>query len=84
MVHSKKYLPVLIGYRDKFDQGRVWCPFCAKWYEFNYVLDMDSGEISQGGPDCDHFPNGYYIKTLNLNELRLILREKDTVPPPSK
>jgi len=66
MIQQNKYLPILTGYRDKFDKGRVWCPFCAKWYEHSFTLDMASGEISQRGVDCDHFPNGYDIKVLNV------------------
>jgi hypothetical protein len=64
MIQQNKFLPILIGYRDKFNEGRVWCPFCAKWYEHSFTLDIASGEISQKGIECDHFPNGYYIKTL--------------------
>ncbi len=74
MIHHNKFLPTLIGYRDKFDQGRVWCPFCAKWYEHRLALDTASGEINHAGVACGHFPHGYQIKILHEDRLIAMLR----------
>lgn len=64
-------LPVLKGYRVG-PSIKVWCPLCAKWHGHGVTDTFLKGRKERCVADCDHYPNGYYIQSFTLDELREI------------